>query len=111
MQARWQVTYGPEFEESKKACKMSPKRLKLHLTGIELSLERDPFLYSEAYGDELHRVIDTRDYFRDEGGVVLSAFVVLNRSVFVAEIKWIDVGPLPSGEDDDEDEDEDEDEE
>jgi hypothetical protein len=40
--------------------------------------------------------MDTSDYFRDEGGAVLTAFVVLRPEQFIAEIEWIEAGPLPS---------------
>ncbi len=96
MQARWTVTYGPHFEESRKACKMSLKRLRLHLTALELNLERDPFKYSEPFSDENHRVLDTHDYFQHEGGAVLSAFVLLHPGGLEAEIQWIEAGPLPT---------------
>jgi hypothetical protein len=76
---------------------MAPKRLRLHLTAIELNLERDPFMYSEAFGDEFHRTLDTRDYFRHEGGRALSAFVVLYPKLREAQIQWIEVGALPEG--------------
>jgi len=95
MQARWEVRYGPQFEESKQSCKMSRTRLQLHLVGLRLHLERDPLRYSEAFTDENHRVMDTADYFQDEGGVVLSAFVVLRPDELVAEIQWIEAGALP----------------
>lgn len=98
MLARWEVGYGPQFEESKQTCKMSKKALRLHLTALELHLERDPFSYSEAYTDENHRAMDTRDYFTDEGGRALTAFVTLFPSQMIARIEWIMVGRLPSGE-------------
>lgn len=96
MLARWTIEYGLEFAESKRNCKMSGSRLALHLAGLVLHLERDPYRYSEPYGDENHRAMDTADYFRDEGGAVLSAFVTLRPEEFVAVIQWIAAGPLPS---------------
>ena len=107
MLAQWEVRYGPQFEESKQTCKMSKKALRLHLTALELHLERDPFLYSEAYTDENHRAMDTQDYFTDEDGRALTAFVTLFPNQMVAQIEWIIAGPLPSGEeilDEDDDE-------
>ena len=62
-----------------------------------MSLEREPLRFSTAFADEAHRVIQTTDYTED--GFVLTAFVVLYER-FVAEIKWIEVHPLPEEEPD-----------
>jgi hypothetical protein len=95
MQARWTVTYGPQFADSKKACKMSKSRFDLHFAALKLELERDPFRYSEPYLDELHRAMDTHDFFVHEGGAALSAYVVLDPDQLEAEIQWVEAGPLP----------------
>lgn len=79
---------------------MAPRRLRLHLTAIELNLERDPYMYSEAFSDDRHRVLDTRDYFRHDRGRAVSAFVLLHPERLEAEIQWIEVGALPDGDDD-----------
>lgn len=100
MKRRWVVQYGPEYPESKRACRASPGRLKLHLAAIELNLERDPFGYSEPFEDESHRVIETTDYFND--GFVLTAFVRLCEG-FIAQIMWVDMRPLPDDGEEDED--------
>lgn len=100
MQARWTVIRGPEFAASTKACAMSPKRLSMHLTAIELNLERDPFSYSEAYSDESHRVLDTHDYFVHDGGACLTAFIVVHTKRLEVEISWIEAGSLPTSNDD-----------
>jgi hypothetical protein len=92
--ARWTVRYGPEFARSKSTCHVSPQRLDLSLKAIELSLERDPFRFSQAFADDAHRVIQTKDDFED--GFILTAFVVLYTKR-VAEIKWIETHPLPNG--------------
>lgn len=92
MLARWTVRHGPEFARSKSACRVPPQRLDLSLKAIELSLERDPFLFSQAFADDAHRVIQTKDDFED--GFILTAFVVLYTKR-VAEIKWIETHPLP----------------
>lgn len=99
MLRRWTVSFGPEFAESKKACRASPGRMKLHLAALELNLERDPFHNSEAYGEPTHRVMETRDHFDD--GFVLSAFIVIDVEHFDVEVKWIDMRPLPDDDDED----------
>jgi len=104
--ARWTVTYGPDFAASKKACRASPGRIKLHLAAIELALERDPFRYSHAFSDEQHRMIRTNDFvdagieFRD--GFILTAFIVIDATRLTCEIKWIDMQPVPEEDDEDE---------
>ena len=85
---------------------MSKSHLQLHLAALHVHLEHDPYKYSEAFDGENKRVMDTTDYFTDEGGRALSAFVVLDPTRHIAEIKWIEAGALPSGEDDEPDEDE-----
>jgi hypothetical protein len=105
--ARWSVTYGPEFAASKKACRASRGRLKLHLAAIELALERDPFTYSHAYTDEFHRLIQTDD-FVDAGiefsdGFILTAFIVVDPQRLACTINWIDMQPIPDEDLDDED--------
>ncbi len=91
MLRRWVVTYGPEFDSSKRACDVPPDRLRLHLEAFELDLERDPLRYSEPFAGESRRVIETTDYTGD--GFVLTAYVVLYGN-FTAEIKWIEKTPL-----------------
>jgi hypothetical protein len=89
---RWVVKYGPEFEDSKRACGVPADRLKLHLDAFRLDLEREPLRYSQPFADEARRVIETTDYTGD--GFVLTAYVVLYDD-FTAEIKWIEKTPLP----------------
>lgn len=92
MLPRWRVAYGPEFAQSKKAVDASPTRLKLHLDAIELALERDPFQYSQQYGEEHQRVISTDDF---HDGFILTAFVTVRQTGgFVATIEWIVMRPL-----------------
>lgn len=94
MKARWVVEYGPEFAQSKRACRLriGEFRLGVRLRAIKLNLERDPFLYSESYADDTQRVIETQDYMDD--GFVLTAFVKLCAG-FVARIMWIEMRDLP----------------
>ncbi len=100
MLARWTVRYGPEFEESKRACRgqVSPGRLKLHLAAMELNLERDPLTYTHQFLPEngAYRVLETKDYFGD--GFILTAYVVL-REGLIAEVMWIDMRALPTPDD------------
>lgn len=99
MKPRWAVEYGPQFAESQKECvrRVGRHRLQLHLDAIELSLERDPVMYSESFGDS-HVVIETEDHFED--GFVVTAYVRLCQR-FVVEIMWIAIRSLD--EDDEED--------
>lgn len=98
MLRRWVVKHGPEFAESERACDVPADRLKLHLDAIRLNLERDPLSYSEPFGNESRRVIETRDDFAD--GFVLTAYVVLRKD-FTAELMWIETRRSPHGEEDD----------
>jgi hypothetical protein len=88
---RWVVKHGPQFDESKDLCDAAEDRLTLALNAIELNLERDPLYYSETFGDDARRVIETRDYYE---GFILTAYVILYVD-FSAEIRWIATRPLP----------------
>lgn len=101
MLARWTVTHGPQFADSKRRCRASTARLDLHLAAVKLKLERDPFQFSEAFIDDDHRVVETHDYITD--GYAMSAFVVLDLEHLVAEIKWIEISSLPADDDEEED--------
>jgi hypothetical protein len=55
--------------------------------------------YSTAFLDENIRVIVTDDHVSD--GWRMSAFVALNPAQATAEIRWIEISPLPADDDDD----------
>ena len=90
MQRRWVVRPGPELEESKASCELPAERLDDHEAAFRLALERDPFRYSEAFGTDSRRVLQTRDDFH---GVMVTAYAVLYEDI-TAELKWIETHPL-----------------
>ncbi len=101
MLARWTVTYGPQFEESKRPWRQRLPRFDMHLASIRLVLERDPFRYSTPFVTETERVVESNE-IRD--GYVMTAFVKLRPQRLEAEIMWVDLRILPAEEDEAEDE-------
>ena len=91
MQRRWEVRSGPELEESKEACELPAERIEEHEAAFRLALERDPFRYSEPFGQDSRRILETRDDFHD---VMVTAYAVLYEDITV-ELKWIEAHPLP----------------
>lgn len=88
MLARWTVTYGPEFEESKRTWRNRQARFDMHLASIRLGLERDPYRYSTPFLSENDRVMESDD-FRD--CYTMTAFVKLDPARHKAEIKWVEL--------------------
>jgi hypothetical protein len=105
MLARFRVERGPKFDESAAAIrrkKISPARLKLAIANAEVNFERDPFLYSEAFTDESHRVLASEDY---AAGYLFYIYATIDADQFVVTMQWVDVAPLANDEaDDDSDE-------
>jgi hypothetical protein len=99
--ARWTVTYGPEFEDSKREWRHRLPRFDMHLASIRLGLERDPYRYSTPFVDENSRVIESEGFF---DGYTMTAYVRLDPERLVAEIKWVDLRRLEAEDDEDDDE-------
>jgi hypothetical protein len=93
---RWEVGYGPQFRESVDQCDVAPDRLELHLRAFRLGLERDPFMYSESFGEDARRVLETTDF---AGGFVLTAYAVLYEDC-KAKLMWVEAHPLPEATED-----------
>jgi hypothetical protein len=103
MQARWTVSYGPQFAECKKKWRLRRARFDMHLAAIRLGLERDPYRLSTPFMSENDRVIESNDYVDD--GFIMTAFVQLDPNRFNAEVKWVELRPLPADDADDPSED------
>lgn len=98
MLVRWTVAYGPEFEQCKRRWRLRRPRFDMHLAAIRLNLERDPYRYSTPFLSQNDRVIESVDYVDD--GFIMTAFVKLDPSRLVVEIKWVELRPI---QDEDED--------
>jgi hypothetical protein len=91
VQRRWEVDFGPQFAESKERCGMAHERLALHVNAFKLDLERDPFMYSEPFGDDARRVLQTTDFAE---GVVVTAYAILYEDC-TARLMWVEAHALP----------------
>ena len=94
MLARWTVSYGPQFAECKKKWRARQAQFDMHLAAIRLGLERDPYRYSTPFLSENDRVIESDDHVDD--GFIMTAFVQLNPDTLGAEVKWVELRPLPA---------------
>jgi hypothetical protein len=99
MLARWTVTYGPQFAQSKKPWRNSSARFDMHLASIRLGLERDPYKYSTPFLTENDRVCESDDFL---DGFTMTAFVKIDPERMTAEVKWVELRPIP-GDDEEED--------
>jgi hypothetical protein len=88
VQARWTITYGPEFPGCKRRWKNYPARFDLHLASIRIGLERDPYRYSTPFLTENDRVLESDDF---HDGFTMTAFVKVHPDRFISEIKWVEL--------------------